>query len=1041
MSLTQKPSVTVVEASAGSGKTYALAQQYLTLLLSPDFASQKIILRSILAITFTNKAMIEMKERILELLKKLALGQFSSVQEERNLLEKIGLKKEQAQQSASQIIEMIIAHYNFFQIQTIDSFVNALLSGCAFSIGRSASFRIRKDYAKELSYCLDLVIEEALVNKEIYNFFEEFLEHYLFVENRMSWFPKKDIIRLMHSFFTLGNRSGRFFKLSSGESATVIKLKKRIFSQIRDFLGSIPEGFNIREKNSIKTFVEESKDIFDISDLPGVFKKESMPFHKDKSPDSSLLRKWISLRAELVRLMELDSTVFYNPYIKLFALLSGFLETFSQREDVLFLEELNRTAQKLFDPGGISLAEIYYRLALRFRHYLIDEFQDTSILQWENFRVMVEEALATGGSLFYVGDKKQAIYRFRGGEVGLFDAVARQFSCFSVTRMSLTKNYRSQKTIVEFNNCIFAPENLERFLQEAQIQEELACLSGAQKEILDIFSDASQIPQEENSQGYVSVQHITESTHTERDQLIRSKITHLLSELSSRFHSRDIAFLCRDNNEVELVSSWLLEAGFSVESEKTLNITENFLVKEVVLFLKFLHSPVDDLSFAGFIRSSFFCQAAGVSENEIADFIFRSHACAMFPAQALYRLFRKNYSVIWENYIEEFFKKVGFISVYELVVSICWRFSITSIFPNEQAFLMGFLEIIQEKEDEYVDLGGFLDYLESLPVESKYLNGLVSDSIKVLTIHKSKGLEFPVVVIPFLRMEINPESTSHDAAAFIDEHVLAEFGLMRITKVHRAYSPLLQKIYAEAYKKACVDELNALYVALTRAQRELYIFIPPKSGRSNNKAIFLMPKEKLEYGTKVVYPDRKKSQAQTLCLVEPVVQYDWIHIVQGEFDSSDFFLRRNQIQQGILQHMLLAQLGDCAKGNLKFTIAAAVESVVQRYPWVDKAESNVFLERILHEENLHQFFYLSSGVVFCEKEVTDARGDLKRIDRLILLEQEVWIIDYKSSFQEEAARRKQIREYRTIIQAMYSGFLVRCFFVYLDSLTAEEFHG
>ncbi|UCD15452.1 MAG: UvrD-helicase domain-containing protein, partial [Candidatus Omnitrophota bacterium] len=212
----QSSQVCVVQASAGSGKTYALAKRYVGLLINSPVNVEENLLKNILAITFTNKATVEMKERILELLKRIALDSFSSRGEQEDILSLFTIDKKSAQAKAAYIMDALIRHYNFFQVKTIDSFINALLLGCALQIERSASFKISKDYTEHLCYCFDLVMEEAVVDMQTFEFLEEFLEHYLFVENRKSWFPKEDILTLIKSLFELSNTYGRIFGVYKG---------------------------------------------------------------------------------------------------------------------------------------------------------------------------------------------------------------------------------------------------------------------------------------------------------------------------------------------------------------------------------------------------------------------------------------------------------------------------------------------------------------------------------------------------------------------------------------------------------------------------------------------------------------------------------------------------------------------------------------------------------------------------------------------------------------------------------------------------------
>jgi len=195
------PCVDVVEASAGSGKTHALAKRYIQLIMDSQLKQEEIPLKTILAVTFTNKATIEMKQRILEFLKKIALDAFSDKEEREDLFLSLPLAGNKAKKVAHGIIENIISHYNFFQIQTIDSFINMLLSGCAFHLGLASNFQIKENYRTYLEYSLDKLIDKAQIDKEILKVFEDFLKYYLFVENKEGWFSKQDIFRLIESLY------------------------------------------------------------------------------------------------------------------------------------------------------------------------------------------------------------------------------------------------------------------------------------------------------------------------------------------------------------------------------------------------------------------------------------------------------------------------------------------------------------------------------------------------------------------------------------------------------------------------------------------------------------------------------------------------------------------------------------------------------------------------------------------------------------------------------------------------------------------------
>jgi ATP-dependent exoDNAse (exonuclease V) beta subunit len=1031
------PQVCIVEASAGSGKTYALAKRYLRLLINPHIKLEHIPLRGILAITFTNKATVEMKERILELLKKIALDAFTNKEEEKDILEGLGVDKKFAKSKASLIMKTLIKHYNFFGVQTIDSFINHLLLGCALHIDRSASFKIKKDYTQYLLYCFDLLVEQAAVKKEVFDFLEEFLQHYLFVENKDGWFPKEDILKSIKFLFRLANKYGRFFHLYPGESIDVIKTKRHIYGLIEELSQEFPQGLSIKVSKAILSFLKKNNPIFDISSLPDALKSQEVKVNKGHQLSSRFNKKWKRVYKELAELIELDAMVAYKPYVKLFQQVLDSFHFVSKKEDMLFLEELNRQARLLFYDEGITVAEVYYRLAARFKHFLIDEFQDTSVLQWHNFEIMIEDCLAGGGSLFYVGDKKQAIYRFRGGEAELFDAVKNKFSHFNIETNHLTKNWRSQKAIVDFNNKVFSKENLISAIESSGISKELEQDRGASSFIVDIYKDAVQQGREENAAGFVRVEHIDEKNQQERNDIMREKVVSLVQDLNGRFSYEDIAVLARDNNEVELITSWFLEQGVPVESEKTLNVLENSLVREVISFLKFLHSPIDDLNFAAFILGDVFTKSTGVSNTEITQFIFSLRREGKLNRTAsLYRLFRSAFPGIWEKYIIEFFKNVGFISTYELLTNIYQRFSLVRNFREQQAFFMKLLELARFNEDDCPGLGEFLTYLEeSASAEDLYVKVCHSDSVKVLTVHKAKGLEFPVVIIPFLRMDISPETGEKGMNSYVVEDDELGLGLLRITKTHREFSPLLQKIYVHNYKKACIDELNNMYVALTRAQYELYVFIPRKSGASNNKARVFISTEITQIGNQQRY-ERKTKQTQPFINISPCDYKDWITGFRNELEDVGVIKNRERIIEGNVMHFMLSKIDNLCLDKKKNVIKEAVKSARRQFSFFkDFASIEEKVSSLVDRQDLKPFFYVSRGKVYREKEVVNRFGDLKRIDRLIVTDNEVWIIDYKTSpdFQEKYAG--QIKEYMEIVKDIYPKHKIKGYIIYFDEMS------
>jgi len=1043
------PEVRIVEASAGSGKTYTLARRYVQLLINPQSAGDDITLRNILAITFTNKAAWEMKDRIFEFLKKIALDSFADEKERENILLPLCIDKQAAQLRAYKILEYIIRHYNFFQVQTIDSFINALLVGCAFKIQLSSNFRIKHNYGEYLRYSLDKLIDRAGQDKKLVKIFDDFLRQYLFVENKKSWFPKHDILNIIGDLFYHRNVFGREFKKYDLKGLDLLIEQKKIIRILNQLLDNAPEGTDGIFLKKLTQFVKDSKGYFNFKEFADSqsLSKEDFPIKKGYPLPKSVENLWKNLRQKIKNLSEQEAYSLFNCYIDISERVFSDFKELSGRDDVVFLEELNRLARGLFDDESTTVAELYYRLATRFKHYLIDEFQDTSILQWRNFKLMVEEALATGGTLFCVGDKKQAIYRFRGGEAALFERIKEKYRLYNMQIELLGKNYRSEKEIVNFNNEVFSSHNLRRFVDQMQIQNksQAKVLTDIDiRDILAVFSDAQQEFKEKNSAGFVKTQLIESQDKEDTENIMHKKLLELVSGLSRRFSYKDIAILTRGNKEVELVSEWLIAAEIPVESEKTLNIRENPYIKELICLLKFLNAPIDNLSFVSFIFGEIFRRASGLSEKEIRKFIFELRAQGRGKDKQtvyFYQEFRKKYPGPWDAYLSEFFKNVGFVPLYEFVVSIFNKFSVSGNFPDYQGFFMKFLELIKQQEEENASLTAFLEFFETAEKEDLYVDIADTDAVKVLTIHKSKGLEFSVVVIPFLTMNAEPgfRSKRGSVSYLIKDDEEEDVALIRLHASYTKFSPKIRERYRQEYKKSLIDELNSIYVAFTRAKNELYVYLPKKTARRYNPAVLLIPGQELERGKQIKYPPAAAISKLPTLEIPPSVNQDWITFLKDEFVSIDQIKNRKRIQKGEVLHYILSLIGNLEGQDKDKIVKDAFGKTQLRYRYYDNYKQlEPLIAKLISAKQCRPFFFVDKGAVFQEKELVDSFGATRRIDRLILKEKEIWVIDYKTSAEQLEDYKPQILEYMNIVKDIYPNKKIKGFLVSLEKAAPEQ---
>jgi ATP-dependent exoDNAse (exonuclease V) beta subunit len=1024
------PELRVVEASAGSGKTYALARRYVQLLLLNARGGDPLLqppFRSILALTFTNKAAFEMKARILEFLKKMAFSELSP-QERGQILAPLEMTDGEAARLASGAMEGLIRHYNYFQVQTIDKFINALLVGCAFKVGLSANFRIRTDARAYLAYALDGFIDAAASDRGVARLFEEFIDHYLYLENRSPWLPRKSILDILGNLFSVNDTYGLPFQVQDIPPGDIIREKKAIVGLMKELHDKAPlADLHATFVRSLTAFLSRHSSGFDFDSLSDFFQREEIPLKKNAALSGEVYALWDRIRGHIRELANLEMFCLYSPYLRIYSGVRQRYEEACRREDVLFLSELNRKAAAIFSEG-ITPEEIYYRLAARFRHYLIDEFQDTSRLQWRNLSVLPKEGLSSGGSLFYVGDKKQAIYSFRGGEAGLFDEVKGEFSFSRIEPETLSVNWRSEKAVVEFNNAVFSMDNLRLFARvkdeddEGRVKKGAVGFSAEDMQALErIYGKAQQAFRPGRQGGYVRMEHVDAKGREEKLELVQERFLGLLRDLEARkFAWQDIAVLARSNTELEEITCWLLEKNIPVASERTSDIKEHPLIREIVAFLAFLDRPYDNPAFAQFIMGDIFLKASGIDGGALREFLLKERLRSPREREpCLYRAFERSFPVEWQAHMAGFLKDFGLYPLYELVVSFYARTGVLANFPEAQGFLMHFLELIKNREEDYYDAGAFLADYESMSGEELFVRLADRNAVRLLTFHKAKGLEFPVVILPFLTMKVDVGSAGPDKKqAYVLREGRGELSLLRIKKDYGKYSSEAGLVYEDEYKKNFLSELNMIYVALTRASVEMYAFLPLKAGSSRNLARQLIPPDMLEHGERTVCAQSPSQVAEARGALSSVGR-DWVSLLKDEFMDEGELPFRLEREEGERYHTLLA-------GTRTLLQAAADTGLPPE------------LKAFIMSEAVRPFFDVPDEQVFTEREFIDRSGATRRVDRLIVSPEEVLVVDFKMTSRHREAGERQLRGYKEVLRDVFPGRGLRAFLLFIKEHKAAE---
>ena len=307
----QNQQVLVVEASAGSGKTYSLAKRYVQLSLYLA-ATQTVPIQSILAITFTNKATWAMKSRILDFFKRIALKQLKPFEVE-DIIKPLGLDEDEASILGTKLMNEVIRQYHYFQVQTIDSFMNILLSGCSFKIGLSARFKIQRNSREYLQLSLD----EAYRDDKIHKLFADFVRQYLFLENRSGWFPKEDLLKVVSELFRQYNMYQKPL-LVYPVDRDIFSLKRKIYALMCELKELCPPETNKKFRDHLDGLLSKESGSFDVDGLKTYWSKEEFPVNKGGEVSAGLEHLWRKIKEEIYELVSLEAHSMFNPYVLLF---------------------------------------------------------------------------------------------------------------------------------------------------------------------------------------------------------------------------------------------------------------------------------------------------------------------------------------------------------------------------------------------------------------------------------------------------------------------------------------------------------------------------------------------------------------------------------------------------------------------------------------------------------------------------------------------------------------------------------------------------
>ena len=1013
----------VYKSSAGSGKTYTLVREYLQLALAspePDY------FRHILAITFTNKAADEMKDRVLKKLQSISRSEKDSLFEEL----KTNLKLEDAElvHRAAKLLSHILHNYSDFSISTIDKFTHRILATFAHDMRLPVTFNVEVESDELLTEAIDILLQKAGSDEALTKTLVEFAE--LRADEDKDWRIEHSISQLSKILF---DEEGHLHveelkNLTPADFDNVRKSSAAFCAKYENILKSIAqqalkiitdEGISLDDfyqgKNGIGNYFRKISEL-NFENLDGnsyVLKAVGEGiWYTDKKPDNikASIDGIAPLLLECYQQIQNAKEQYHRDYL-LFELVAKNLYAVSVLSEVekilseiktlnntVHISEFNRliSGVVMYEPAPF----IYERIGQRYKHYLVDEFQDTSVLQWLNLLPLLDESLALKQFNMVVGDGKQAIYRWRGGRVEQFTQLPQVFltpallekankdndGIFpelivqrqqtlerNIEQRQLDSNYRSKVEVVNFNNDFFS------FISSK--------ISGSYSVIYD---NHSQKAEETNIGGLVTLDFIKDDD--EYHQKVFEKTKSVIDELvATGFQLKDIAILTRKNTHASEIARYLLQHEVNVISSESLLLSQSAEVNFLISLLRFLYNSKDNIAEA---ETLYYLQksVAGNLHKYLTEYHPQLHANTLLK-YPLYEVFEKMADV--------FFKSL----------------------PDP--YIQFFLDTVHACTSRYTnDPGEFLQWWEQKKNKISIVVPQGINAVNVMTIHKSKGLEFPAVIYPFAEDEVDVKRSM----LWLDTSGKKELSPMK-TALVGTNKTLEQTDFAEAYSeevsKTTLDFLNLLYVAFTRPVNRLYVItLLPEKARDNISSIpyalkaWLESKlewlpEKLSYtvGTYVKYVSKTNAKDSAYRL-EQLISSDWRDKLLISRNSKKLWEEDKGITWGNLFHTAISQI---------FTEKDIVPVLsAMKNDGLLKAEEEKLLEQkitvLLNKPEIKPLF--TEGLTIkTEADILLTDGTWLRPDRVIIKGKQATVIDFKTG-KEKPEHQEQLLQYAEKLKEM-----------------------
>ncbi len=825
----------IYRSSAGSGKTRTLAKEYLALAL--HFRSD--YFKHILAVTFTNKSTQEMKDRILAYLNDFSNDKSAELAAE--LQKELKLDASTFKQNAEEVRSEILHKYSQFSISTIDAFFQRVIRAFTREAGLSGDYRLEVEHDEVVDEVIGNLMEELGANQQLTQWVVDFASKNL--EDDKGWdvrpglreFAKeifKEEFRLVESEVDEITRAPLFFdglkkQVSDQRNQFINFIKPRAVAAMQAIhaQGLAVNDFKYGTRGSLYTHLVKLATLKSVKDYPEsrARAENEFTFAKNVPNDKSLKRNQVLELAEqkLVPLL-IEINEFYKKYgvralscevvlnnfyaFGLIADISRKLKDYKQENNMMLLSDAPYFLNTVIGENDTPF--VYEKVGSFYKNFLIDEFQDTSGLQWKNFKPLIANSLDSGHPSIIVGDVKQAIYRWRSGDLYLLQKkVAEQIGEHRTEVFMLDKNFRSSKQIVSFNNTVF------------HAAAHLVARETGATIATDVYKDVAQGIQKK-SDGFVEVSFLAGEDGEKWDEIALQSIPEYLEKLQRlNVALKDVAILVRANFDGQRIVSHLLEYKHSgqakenfkydVVSNESLQLDGAGSVNFLINALQYLQSPDNDIA-----RAQLAFEYARLKK----------------ATNDLHQVFTVSNQTTFESNLPDSFtkQKTGLkkLPLFELTETLIELFGLGHA-QGELEYLQTFQnEVLNFSSRERNDIGAFLDWWdETGRKKSIQISGDV-DAAQIITVHKSKGLQFKYVIIPFCSWELDHGWKSPMMWVKSDQSPFDKAGYLPVNYSSKLEESFFVEYYKEERMRCYLDNLNLLYVALTRAEHGMIITAP-----------------------------------------------------------------------------------------------------------------------------------------------------------------------------------------------------------------------